>query len=477
MKKLIISGYITISCCNVCYCQNIGIGTTNPVEKLHVAGNLKADTIKPNAITLLPNAAEGKVMISDNNGNAGWRTSSALSGAGNIGYGVWGDCATNGNISEYLPLTDSSGTFGDIYGYSVSISGNYAIIGSPKDDVGGNIDQGSASIYQYTASGWVLMQKITDQLGAPGDFFGNSVSISGDYAVVGAPLDDVGGLSDVGTATVFKFNGTSWVSMQTLTGSTTGDRFGTSVSQSGNYVICGAPNWDVSGHTDQGAAVLYQYPGGFNWVLVGVLTDPAGAAGDNFGTSVSMSGNFAIVGSPNDDVGASTDPGSATIYQYNGSQWIWTQTLSPSSAGDNFGYSVSLSGSYALIGAPKGSSGQGYAVIYQYNGSSWAMMQSVKDVTGAANDNFGYSVSLSGNYAMVGAYIDDVGANVNQGSATVFIKIGQAWQKLQYITDPAGMVADVLGVSCAIDAVTKRFIIGADGFNSFMGKAVFGKLN
>jgi hypothetical protein len=153
------------------------------------------------------------------------------------------------------------------------------------------------------------------------------------------------------------------------------------------------------------------------------------------------------------------------------------QTFSPYSAGANFGYSVSMSGNYAIIGAPKSSSGQGSATIYQYDGSSWTNMYSMSDPAGAANDNFGYSVSLSGNYAIAGAFVDDVGANVNQGSATVYIRIGQAWQKLQFVADPAGMTADILGVSCAIDGTTKRFVIGADGFNVFMGKAVFGKLN
>ena len=103
-------------------------------------------------------------------------------------------------------------------------------------------------------------------------------------------------------------------------------------------------------------------------------------------------------------------------------------------------------------------------------------MQKITDATGATGDNFGNSVSISGNYAIVGANNDDVGAN-DQGSATIYQRVGLAWRKLQYVTDPAGVTSDAFGMATAIDDTTKRFLIGASGYASSSGKTVFGKVN
>jgi FG-GAP repeat len=178
MKKVFFF-LLTIVTYNGVTAQNVGIGTSTPTDKLHVAGNIKADTIKPNGIKLTPNAGNGKILISDAAGVGTWQASSNLAAAGNIGYGVWGDCATNGNISEYQPVTDATGEANDRFGNSVSISGNYAIVGA-------NANQGSASIFHWDGKSWVLMQTTTDAAGAAGDDFGYSVFISDDYAIIGA---------------------------------------------------------------------------------------------------------------------------------------------------------------------------------------------------------------------------------------------------------------------------------------------------
>ena len=180
------------------FSQNVGIGTISPTEKLHVTGNIKVDTIKPNAIKLLPNAGNGKILTSDATGNASWQKGIIDSG---VGFGPWGDCSVN-NISEYNPVVDPTGTADDYFGGSTSISGNFAIVGAYNDDVGVNINQGSASIFQFNGTNWVLMQKLTDATGATGDFFGSSVSISGNYAIVGSYADDVGANIDQGSASI-----------------------------------------------------------------------------------------------------------------------------------------------------------------------------------------------------------------------------------------------------------------------------------
>lgn len=238
---------------------NVGIGTTTPAEKLEVVGSIKTDTIKPNAIKFLPNAGSGKLLTSDANGNASWQNGLT---AGNVGFGPWGDCSVN-NISEYNPVVDPTGATGDYFGGRTAISGNFAIVSAYYDNVGGNVNQGSASIFQFNGTNWVFMQKITDATGAAGDYFGSSVSISGNYAIIGSYADDVGAHVDQGSASIYFYNGTTWVLMQKITDSNgaASDFFGVSVSISGNYAIAGSYSDDVGANIDQGSVSIFFYNG------------------------------------------------------------------------------------------------------------------------------------------------------------------------------------------------------------------------
>ncbi|MBW7839565.1 MAG: FG-GAP repeat protein, partial [Chitinophagaceae bacterium] len=379
--------------------QNVGIGTTNP------DASAKLDVTSTDKGMLVPRMTEAQrnaisapatgllIYQTDNtpgfyyyNGSA-WGPVSK-SGAGNTaGYGTWGDCSSN-NISEYYPVTDATGSADDDFGYSVSISGNCAIVGAPYDDVGTNVDQGSASIYQWDGTGWVMMQKLTDATGSASDYFGTSVSISGNYAIVGARYDDVGSNINQGSASIYHWDGGNWVLMQKLTDATGSayDYFGNSVSISGNYAIVGATYAEVSTNNEQGSVSIYQWDGA-NWVLMQKLTDATGSAFDYFGTSVSISGNYAIIGASGDDVGTNIEQGSASIYHWDGTNWVLMQKLTDAYGGtdEHFGGSVSISGNYAIVGAYNDVVGtntdQGSASIYHWDGTNWVMMQKLTDAT------------------------------------------------------------------------------------------------
>ncbi len=159
--------------------QNVGIGTSTPTEKLEVEGNILTDTVKLNAILLPPNAWAGKILTSDGNGNAAWQElnipPSPNEPEDNIGYGVWGDCGTNGNIAGYQPIADTAFAYYKNFGYSLSISGNNAAIGAYKDNIGSG--QGSVSMYVFNGTSWDLIQKLTDPEGGSYDAFGTSICI------------------------------------------------------------------------------------------------------------------------------------------------------------------------------------------------------------------------------------------------------------------------------------------------------------
>ncbi|MCX5635489.1 MAG: FG-GAP repeat protein [Planctomycetota bacterium] len=162
---------------------------------------------------------------------------------------------------ERQKLLASDGTAGILFGRSVSISGNYAIVGASSDDDNGG-DSGSAYIFNRDGTNWVQQQKLTASDGAASDQFGYSVSISGDYAIVGAYGDDDKG-SASGSAYIFKRDGTSWVQQQKLLASADGatnDYFGRSVSISGDYAIAGAYGDDDKGSCS-GSAYIFKRDG------------------------------------------------------------------------------------------------------------------------------------------------------------------------------------------------------------------------
>jgi hypothetical protein len=185
------------------------------------------------------------------------------------------------------------------------------------------------------------------------DFFGNSVSISGDTAVVGAYEDDDDGWSS-GSAYVFVRDVTTgtWTEQAKLTASDAagGDKFGYSVSVSGDTVLIGA-YWDDDAGFQSGSAYVFVRSGS-TWTEQAKLTASDGAAGDYFGDSVSVSGDTALIGAYRDDY-AGTYSGSAYVFVRSGSTWTQQAKLTASdgAAWAYFGHSVSVSGDTALIGA------------------------------------------------------------------------------------------------------------------------------
>ena len=264
--------------------------------------------------------------------------------------------------------------------------------------------------------------KITASDGAAADFFGWSVSISGDYAVVGAFGDDDNG-EEAGSAYIFKRNGTFWAQEAKLLPSDGEviDRFGFSVSISGDYTIVGAPNDDDNG-TLSGSAYVYKRTG-TSWAQEAKLLPADGAAIDEFGRSVSISGDYAVVGAWRDDDNG-FGSGSAYLFHRSGTSWEQEAKLLPSdgAAADRFGGSVSISGDYAVVGArgdDDNGSFSGSAYVFKRTGTSWEQEAKLLPSDGAAADLFGVVSISGGDYAVGGARLDDDNGD-NSGSAYLY---------------------------------------------------------
>jgi FG-GAP repeat len=214
------------------------------------------------------------------------------------------------------------------------------------------------------------------------------------------------------------------------------DAFGYSVALSGNSALVGAYLKTIGSNTYQGVAYVFTFNGS-TWVQQQELTASDGAAGDDFGSSVALADNVALVGAYRKTVGSNGFQGAAYVFTFNGGTWVQQQELTASdgSAFDQFGWSVALSGTTALVGAESKTIGlnsaQGAAYVFTFNGSAWDQQRELTANDGGSGDYFGYSVALSGTTALVGAYLKTVGSNGTQGSAYVFTFNGSTWIQQQ----------------------------------------------
>jgi len=291
------------------------------------------------------------------------------------------------------------------FGCSVSLDGERVLIGAFGDES----YMGSAYIFKRTGTSWYFEAKLQDYYGDPSDIFGWFVSLKGDYALIGSPGDD----GYKGSAYIFQRSGSSWTQQYKLTASdgTSGDRFGRSVSLYGDYALIGAwydDNW-------KGSAYVFKRSGQY-WYQEDKLVASDGVASDLFGESVSLYGDYALISSQGDDDNGDNS-GSAYIFKRSGTNWIQQQKLlaSDGASSDYFGSSVSLYDNCALIGAALDDTERGSAYIFKRYGTSWSQRAKLTASDATIGDRFGY-VSLYGDYALIGAYFK----GNYQGSAYVF---------------------------------------------------------
>jgi hypothetical protein len=305
----------------------------------------------------------------------------------------------------------------DSFGQSVSISGDYAIVGAHAEDGGGS-DAGAAYIFhRIDTNTWDSGTKIVASDAEAVDYFGYSVSISGAYAIVGAFLENGG----AGSAYIFHRTDTTWDTGTKIVASDAqaGDFFGQSVSISGDYAIVGA----FLENGGAGSAYIFHRTNTNTWDTGTKIVASDAQAGDDFGCSVSISGDYAIVGAYTEDGGDGDpmpDAGAAYIFRRtNTNTWDSGTKIvaSDAQAGDSFGQSVSISGDYAIVGArnedgdpgnPITNAGAAY-IFYRTDTNTWNSGTKIVASDAQAVDSFGCSVTISDDYIIAGAYQEDGG--------------------------------------------------------------------
>lgn len=374
------------------------------------------------------------------------------------------------NWVERAKFTADDGAANDTFGGAVALSGDTALVGVHRAQVGANPYQGAAYVFTRTAGVWKQQQKLIADDGETNDSFGISVALSGDTALIGVFYDRIGTNAYQGSAYVFTRSGTSWTLQQKLVANDglSGAIFGASVALSGDIALVGAPDDGTNGV----AGSVYVFTrNGTTWSQQQKLTSSDGEAYDYFGGTLALSPDTALIGAHGDTVGGNINHGSAYVFTRNGTTWNQQQKLNASdgNAGAYFGQSVALSMNTALIGARGDDVGvnanQGSAYVFTRNGTTWTQQQKLTASDGAADDVFGESVALSGNTALITADFDDIGANVNQGSAYVFELSGTVWSEQQKLIASDGEADDRFGVAVGLSPDTAVIVAQNDSIN------------
>ena len=379
------------------------------------------------------------------------------------GASAWTNlAATSGN-----PITALSGAE---YGYSVALNSNYVLVGAPDAGTG---NRGDAYLYNISTGAWTDLAETTNQPvtgAAASSLFGTSVALNSTEGLIGATGASSSGQGD---AYLYNISTGAWTDLSTVASHTlaapgSGSAFGSSVALTDAYALIGASNADGS----TGDAYLYNLTNG-RWTDLATTTGQpiTGLANDSlFGAAVALNSTYALIG-------ATGDGSTGDAFLYNISNGYWTnlatspgQPITTLSVGANFGFSVALNSTYALIGANL-QSNKGDAFLYNLTNGSWTDLATTpsQPISGLANNSqFGSSVALNDNYALIGAD----GASSGRGDAFLYLLSNGTWTDL---TSTAGQPITALGANAAFGssmALTNAYaLIGADGVSSGRGDA------
>ncbi|TDE17389.1 T9SS type A sorting domain-containing protein [Dyadobacter psychrotolerans] len=411
------------------------------------------------------------------------------------------------NWDKVIKATADDREFLSYYGSSVSISGNYAVVGAvyERKDVNGSNSlsgAGAAYILFHNGTNWVQVKKICAPVRSEYDNFGASVAISGETVIVGAPNEkedesDLNPINYSGAAYIFSKHqgGTdNWGFTKKVTAAirSSNSYFGQKVSINGDYALVGVYGENISGNSSlmgSGAAYLFKKDqGGLNkWGLLKHLIASDRDGSDQFGTSVAISGNYAIVGAGQKSHVNPLIYGAGAAYIFKKDhlgQDNWGQVKKIEaplqSEYDTFGTSVAISDEYAVVGAVNddedenednklSNTGSAYIFKNDLGGSDgWGMIKKITAKFRESQDGFGNAVAISNDFVVVGAKTEnhDVFENnhvENSGSAYVYSKNSggaDQWMQTNKLTARLRATDTNFGFTLAIDGA--NLLIGSN---------------
>ncbi len=382
--------------------------------------------------------------------------------------------------ASLLKLTASNPADSDNFAFALSLDGDYALIGAPSAD-SSLTDSGAAYLYlrsQGGLDGWGEIKTLLASDAGAGDFFGCAVSISGDYAVVGA-VGENGSGTDQGAAYVFyRYQGgaDNWGQVKKLVGGDRADNdgFGYAIAIDGTTILVGADGEDGSG-SDQGAAYIFtkDVGGVDNWGQVAKIVSGDPDDIDQFGYALALKGNYALVGSPGED-GAGADRGAAYIFSRDlggTDAWGLVKKVVPSDPTDDawFATALAIDGTLAVVGSgwdDGGGTNKGAAYVFGKDSGgteNWGQVKKLTASDARDSDLFGYNVSIDGTSIVVGAGWARAGGT-ERGQAYLFTRDEGGtdnWGEVQRLRASDAANEDWFGFSTAIFG--QYILVGAVG--------------
>ena len=369
-------------------------------------------------------------------------------------------------------LGGSTMLVGDQFGDSVSIDGDWALVGAPGRGSGVLLAVGVAYIFSRTGSTWTEQVELAPTVPVHGGIFGNDVALCGSTAAVAAHGSEtvhiyvksgtswaeeavIQGVTQIsnssfarcidldgdrlvvgiptqaavqfgpglGAAKVYVRTGTTWSLEQTLLASDpgAGDKFGQSVSIDGNTILIGASLDDIAGLSRAGSAYVFTRSGS-TWTEQVKLTASDKAADDQFGAAVSLSADQALIGAPRAAYSGFTFAGAVYDFRRAGSAWTEQGKVTPSDPGNfrQFGSAIDQSGINFVVGSPAPTFGAQGAHLFELCGGTWKELDQLQPFPFTGGPQFGWSVAVSGDTTIVGANQEPVGGTPAVGAAYVY---------------------------------------------------------
>ena len=411
---------------------------------------------------------------------------------------------TGSNWDPQGELAAGELSLGSRFGCSLAISGDRALVGASQSGSAPGSFSGRVFAFNRSGGSWSLSSEVIADDTAPGDRFGTSIAISGDRAVIGSHLPSGDGRAHVFTfngtnwerdaellssdgdlfyrykltvalsgdlafvgADAFAFDGEAWIHEGKLPGSQwTSDDYGHAVALDGGTALIGAPGRNAPPFLGNSGAVHVFIREAAGWSEQTVLLAPDAGKDDSFGSALALDGDTALVGAYLDDTTAGKDAGSAHVFTRAGSSWSSQAILhaGDSAAQDQFGISVAISGSTALVGAKFDDTAAGIdagsAYVFAKKGKQWAPQAKLQPDDASGGDQFGHAVALDKNTAVIGAVGKASSGISEEGAAYVFSRRGSAWNEGTRL-DPGDLAnGDRFGQSVAVSKST--ILVGAE---------------
>lgn len=356
---------------------------------------------------------------------------------------------------EQAEFWAADGSASDEFGSAVAVSGNVALVGTWRNNAAGSLS-GAAYVWRFNGQSWVQEEKIVPDDGEAFEFFGWSVALRADTAVVSAISDDDNG-DNAGSVYVYRYDGTVWNREAKLLASdgAAGDHFGVSVALSGDTLLVGA-DLDGDNGTWSGSAYVFERQG-TQWTERQKLLPSTPFSYEHFGASVGLDGDVAVVGAYGGP--SQLFRGTAYVFRRNGPTWQQEASLvgSQSVPLDFFASAVAVAGGRVLCGARwadlPGPSftilETGEAYIFHRVGGVWSEEQRLTEENPQPGDGFGYSVSLRNTLALIGVHNrDEIG--IRSGEAVLFRNVDGFWQREPRLVPADSAAEDMFGLSVAL---------------------------